>query len=219
MLEPLLDLVLPRRCLGCSAPGEALCLGCSGARAEPLTSVGVPGRAARCYDGVLRDALLRYKERGRVEFAQPLGRLLAEAVRSLDLAPGALVVPVPSSRAALAERGRDHLRPLARIAARRRGLRVVRCLSLVRDVQDSAGLTIVERAGNQAGAMRADPPRFAGQPAVLVDDIVTTGATAREACRALRAAGWRPVGVAAVAATPRRYPGGTPGTPPGGGLA
>jgi predicted amidophosphoribosyltransferase len=70
-------------------------------------------------------------------------------------------------------------------------------------VRDSAGLDIAARAANLAGAMRADGPR--GSPrAVLVDDIVTTGATLLEAARALRAAGWTVPGAVVVAATARR---------------
>jgi predicted amidophosphoribosyltransferase len=82
-------------------------------------------------------------------------------------------------------------------------MRVASPLRLSREVADSAGLGAAERAANLAGAMSARRPARPGQPVVLVDDIVTTGATAREACRALGAAGWTPVGFAAVAATPR----------------
>jgi predicted amidophosphoribosyltransferase len=74
---------------------------------------------------------------------------------------------------------------------------------VARVVADSAGLGVAERNANLAGAMRASAPRRRRHPAVVVDDIVTTGASAREACRALKAAGWVPVGFAAVAATPR----------------
>ena len=78
-------------------------------------------------------------------------------------------------------------------------------------VRDSAGLTTAARAANLDAAMRARPPRRDGRAAVVVDDIVTTGATLREAARALRAAGWTVVGAAVVAATPRRVPSGSAG--------
>jgi predicted amidophosphoribosyltransferase len=70
-------------------------------------------------------------------------------------------------------------------------------------VGDSAGLDPTARGANLGGAMTARPP--AGCTAVLVDDIATTGTTLREATRALRAAGWRVVGAAVVAATLRRF--------------
>ena len=207
MFAPLLDLVFPRRCLGCSTPGEALCRDCVRWNARALDGLDVPGRAAAVYDGAVREALLRYKERGRLEFGKPLAGLLTDAVLALGPLPlGTVLVTAPSSAAALAVRGREHLLPLARPAGRRARAPVVPCLALVRDVRDSAGLTVGQRAGNLAGAMRATSPVRPRQPAVVVDDIVTSGATAREACRALWAAGWRPIGVAAVAATPRRRP-------------
>jgi predicted amidophosphoribosyltransferase len=71
-------------------------------------------------------------------------------------------------------------------------------------VQDSAGLRIDERRANLAGAMAARPAPNACGPVVVVDDIVTTGATLAEAIRALRCAGWPVTGAAVVAATPRR---------------
>jgi ComF family protein len=200
--ESLLDLVLPRRCLGCGHGGSPLCRQCG--CAEPLIVAGLdlPVVAATRYEGTVRTALLAYKERGRHDLARPLGRLLAPAVDGVD-AP--VVVPVPSSAAARRARGGDHVVRLARIAARP-GRRVAAPLTLVRSVQDSAGLDIAGRAANLRGAMRAAPAPRRGRRVVIVDDIVTTGATLVEAARALRAAGWAVAGAAVVAATPRRFP-------------
>jgi predicted amidophosphoribosyltransferase len=77
-------------------------------------------------------------------------------------------------------------------------------LALCRPVADSAGLGVAARRANLDHAMVAGPPPRPGAPAVLVDDIVTSGATIAEAARALRAAGWQVSGAAVVAATPRR---------------
>ncbi|MBN9618361.1 MAG: ComF family protein, partial [Actinobacteria bacterium] len=115
-----------------------------------------------------------------------------------------VLVPVPSRRSAAAARGGDHVVRLARRAAAGAGLRwSADVLSLTRAVRDSAGLGAGERRTNLDGAMTARPPR-PGMAAVIVDDIVTTGATLREATRALQSAGWPLVGSAVVAATPRR---------------
>ncbi len=205
MLDALLDLMLPRLCVACRAPHrQALCWRCR-PEAPPLVSgtAGFPVAAAGDYDGALRTALLEYKERGRRDLAAALGGLLADAVRALDPAPGAVLVPVPSSRRARRARGGDHVRRVAGVAARSTGLRVRAPLQLVRSVRDSAGLDTATRQANLAGAMGARPP---GRPApvVLVDDIATTGATLTEAARALAASGWHVHGAAVVAATVKR---------------
>lgn len=211
VLEPLLDLVLPRRCLGCEAPASGLCPECVArvAPVRPGVDVGVPVAAGGAYAGAVRAALLRYKERGRRDLAGPLAALLARALAELAV-PGTVLVPVPGSRAVAAERGGDHVLRLARRVARPAGLPVGRVLSLARAKQDSAALDAAARARNLAGAFaaRAAPPSrptYAVQPvAIVVDDIVTTGATLREAVRALQTAGWTVAGAAVVAATPRR---------------
>jgi predicted amidophosphoribosyltransferase len=100
-------------------------------------------------------------------------------------------------------RGDDPAARLTRAAGARTGIRTASgALTVARTVLDSAGLGRAERARNLEGAFRgrAGP---VGRSALLVDDIVTTGATLREADRALRAAGWTVAGAAVVAATPR----------------
>ncbi len=204
MLGALADLILPRRCAGCGdAGGHALCASCAPPQAPLL--IGAPGlriAAAGTYDGGLRRAVLGYKERGRRELARPLAGLLAIAAATVA-APGSMLVPVPSMRAAARRRGGDHVARLARHVARPLGGQVSAVLTLARPVRDSAGLGISARRLNLGNAMRARAPAAGGQ-AILLDDIVTTGATLVEAARALRAAGWQVAGAAVIAATPRR---------------
>ena len=202
------ELVLPRLCAGCSRPGVVLCRACTpNGGVHWIGGVAAAGR----YDAGLRAALLSYKERGRAELAEPLGDLLARAVLAAQAALGALgapgaayvLVPVPSRPAAIRARGGDPLLRLARVAGRRSRAPVEPALALRRRVRDSAGLDRAAREDNVAGAMRARAPSGCAR-AVVVDDIVTTGATVREACRALDEAGWQVLGAAVVAATPRR---------------
>jgi predicted amidophosphoribosyltransferase len=160
----------------------------------------------------MRTALIGYKERGLHRLAEPLAGYLRWAVEALvepdRSTAGIALVPVPSRRAAARERGGDHVLRLAKTAAEQPGAGVLQLLRLGRGARDSAGLNSDERAANLAGRMCAVPggPAAAARPVVVVDDIVTTGATAREAVRALSAAGHRVVGVACVAATERRRP-------------
>ena len=235
LLVAVVDLVLPRRCVGCGAAGRALCRRCrpGGALVVPEDPVpGLPVLAGAHYAGAMRRAVLAFKERGRRDLVGALGLVLGQAVRALTRGAGttgAVLVPVPSSPAAAAARGGDHVLRLARRAAVVSGVRVApRVLRLERAVHDSAGLGRRERERNLHGALRARAPtggRSGGRRggggarrAVVVDDIVTTGATLREAVRALEHAGWQVVGCAVVATTPRHTLV-TDGGPPPTGLA
>ncbi|MGH8860354.1 MAG: ComF family protein, partial [Jatrophihabitantaceae bacterium] len=132
MLADLLDLVLPRHCVGCRRPGTALCAACAAVAVVNASLEGLHVVAAAPYEGGLRTALIAYKERGRRDLARPLRALLAAAVTALGC-PDAVLVPVPSRAAARRERGADHVRRLV-------GRRGVPALRLGRTVRDSAGL-------------------------------------------------------------------------------
>lgn len=168
------------------------------------------------YDGPAREMLLDYKERGAVGLARPLGDALAASINAVAVDPSRPLhlVPAPSSAASIRTRGDDVVRLLADRAARRlrspsRRVVVSAVLSQQRNVADSAGLTAAARASNLAGALTVRPAlahRIRGKTVVLVDDLVTTGATLSEASVALIRAGAQVVGAATVAATPRQMP-------------
>lgn len=210
MLADLLDLVLPQTCAGCAAPGQALCARCCALLADPRRHrpdpcpAGLPPLVtAAVYAGPVRAALLGHKEHGRLGLARPLGRALAGAVALLGA--DAVLVPVPSAGRAVRERGHDHARRLAAATAREAGLRSRPLLVQARRTADQAGLDAGQRAANLRGALQARR-RLDGLPVLLVDDVVTTGATLAEAARALRAAGADVRGAAVVAATLRTSP-------------
>lgn len=214
MLADLLDLVLPRACAGCRAPGHLLCPLCRAAlRAAPLGRVrptpcpaGLPPVLAQAqYDGAVRGLLIAHKERAALGLSRPLGQALGALAASFGPGPF-LVCAVPSSRSAVRTRGYDHAQRLARAAVaelRRRGVAVrgARLLVPVRAVADQSGLSTAQRAANLHGALQAR----GGAPArvVLLDDVMTTGATLVEAARALRAEGHDVLGAAVLAATMR----------------
>jgi predicted amidophosphoribosyltransferase len=177
--------------------------------------------AAGEYDRTLKVLVNAHKERARFALARPLGRVLGDVV--LDLARSVdpdgrpwLLVPVPSRGTVVRARGHDPMLRVARHASARLRARGVPALvaGLLRQVavpRDQAGLTARQRAANLTGSMRCRPGaaiRVArcGPAArvVVVDDVVTSGWTAREAQRALEAAGVEVSGVAALAATRRR---------------
>jgi predicted amidophosphoribosyltransferase len=160
--------------------------------------------------------LLAHKERGVLRLAGPLGAALGAAVaallRVLGVRPlGLLLVPVPSRRSAVRARGHD---PTARLAVRAAAgvgahVRAARLLRHRRAVLDQAGLGAAQRAANLDGALVV--PALRGRlatrvrdPVVVVDDLVTTGASLAEATRALGVAGFTVLGSAVVAATAGR---------------
>ncbi|WP_330239023.1 ComF family protein [Streptomyces sp. NBC_00525] len=203
-------LVLPVSCGGCGRARTELCEACAaqlygGAPRRVRPEAEPPGlpvvHAATGYEGAARAVLLAHKERGTLALARPLGRALAGAVLA---GAGAhrhgrplVLVPVPSARRAVAARGHDPARRIALAAAaclRRTGVpaTVAAVLRQRRPVADQTELTAAARRANLAGALGvvAGGGRLLGAgPVVLVDDLLTTGATLAEAARALDAAG------------------------------
>jgi predicted amidophosphoribosyltransferase len=185
--------------------------------------------AATTYAGTVRAMILGHKERRLLGLATPLGELLAlvvaQAVDDLTAHPAEqesvvplLLVPVPSRPRTVRQRGHEPTTSLVRVAAARLTEvgRPARCLPLLRTrpgLADQSGLDARGRAANLAGAFRTHAPLLRALAragvcghVVVCDDVLTTGATAAEAQRALRSVGLPPVAAVAVAATLRRAP-------------
>jgi predicted amidophosphoribosyltransferase len=225
MQDVFADLVLGGTCVGCGHPGRPLCRACAATlptRAHPAwPSPAPPGLAtpwaAAPYDGVTRAMVVAHKERRVLALRRPLARLIAGGVAAA--APGRapiVLVPVPSRPGSARARGHDPTGALTRAAARllrAQGYdaRPVGLLVSRGGVADQAGLDAASRAANLAGSMFCPTERLrrvAGRSmrVVVCDDVLTTGATAREAQRALEAVGLRVAGIATAAATRRRRP-------------
>ncbi|WP_415952162.1 ComF family protein [Streptomyces sp. KLOTTS4A1] len=201
------DLVLPADCGGCGRARTALCEPCRRAlcgapqRVSPVPAPpGLPAvRAAAPYTDAVRAVLLAHKERGALVLAGALGKALAGAVAAgvggYRGGGPLLLVPVPSARAATAARGHDPVRRIALAASRvlrREGLaaRVLPVLRQRRLVADQSGLDAQGRLVNVRGALDVVPGGerlLATGRVVLVDDLMTTGASLAEAARAVGA--------------------------------
>jgi len=208
-----LAVLLPTECSGCGAPDRSLCAAC---RASLVPAVRVTERggvrvwAGLDYAGVPRRVIASFKDGGRTDAAAALAPpLLAAVVAALAAAQpagagdpdaGIRLVTIPSSRRAWRARG---FLPVD-LLLRRAGLAPSRVLA-TRETADQVGLDRAARARNRDGSLRARRP-LTGVRCLLVDDIVTTGATILEARRAILAAGGEVVGVAALAETRRRLP-------------
>lgn len=200
LLDAAADLLLGASCPGCGAPAWALCWRCRDALAvepEPVHRAGLPAIvAANPYRPILEHVIPRYKDDGALHLERLLAARLAASVASFGADLDTILVPVPSLPAQIRRRGLNHARRLARAAARTAGLRAVSGLRRSRRGIDQSGLDKRGRARNLSGTMRASP---ALGRVLVVDDIVTTGASIGEAVRALRAAGATVVGAAVIA--------------------
>ncbi|HEY3450708.1 MAG TPA: double zinc ribbon domain-containing protein [Myxococcales bacterium] len=222
-MKGLLDLLFPPRCAGCrelvGSPGP-FCPRCREtlsevpmARCPTCGEPDVVGPCAHClaeppdyervvapflHGGALADAIHRLKYEDRPQLAPALASLVAAALRpELDWCD--LVAPISLHPHRLKSRGYDQALLLARALAGPAGRPVVpRAVRRVRDTTPQVGKDRAQRRQNVAEAFAASP-ELSGKKVLLVDDVLTTGATAQAAARACRMAGAMAVRVAALA--------------------
>jgi predicted amidophosphoribosyltransferase len=207
----MLDLVLPLECGGCGAPSTRWCPACArhlAVKADeprlitPRVDPGLPVLSLGRYAGARREAIVAVKDHSRADLLAPLAVALRAGMNNL-LAWGVIetpltVVPAPTRRSSALRRGCDPVTRMARAAAA--GLHDVDVIQALRSralVRDSVGLSGADRQRNIAGRVKIIKP--VSGPVLLVDDIVTTGATASESVRVLHIAGAHVIGVLAIA--------------------
>ena len=226
----LLDLVAPRRCLGCNAVGSARwCSVCGPPRALPPGQLlyGVPLFALGAYEGSLARAIRRLKYDPCPALAQPLALELAAVLAGAGFDRGSVFAPVPLHPRRLAERGFNQAALVASTLASALGCDSrPRLLQRLRETGQQAELGKRARASNVDGAFaiakgrqqaRNGCPAEDGRPAriapatggfarvVVFDDVVTTGATARACMRVLESLGIHVVAIVALARTSGRF--------------
>lgn len=211
--QTLLDLVFPPRCVGCRRPDTWLCPECQSdielitgplcpccgrpvAQSDHLCSIcrrtadGIDGiRSAAYFEGLLREAIHRFKYRGGQALAQPLGQFMVEHWSDCHI-PAEVLIPVPLHSTRLAERGYNQAALLAREMGANMGLPVdTSSLIRTRATALQVDLDPAARQENVRGAFRCLNDAMVGRRVVLIDDVCTTGATLRACGVALREAG------------------------------
>ena len=205
VVSTLLGVLAPPRCAACEAlspTASGYCAECG--TPEPLLDValhiaGVPVFAGTRYAEPVASAIHRFKYQNSPELSRSLASLSERAIDLLGIEASDVWVPVPLHPLRLAERGYNQSALLAReLSARARGPVDARRLCRLRHTEQQAKRNRRGRGENVAHAFAARP-RAQRQRVVLVDDVVTTGATLGSCIAALRAAGDEVVGCVAVA--------------------
>jgi ComF family protein len=210
--EELLNLLMPNPCCGCKRLGAILCENCHDALvgAPRLVVRGNLAGWAFCDFGDQVSKILNaFKEDGQTRVAATLAAKMSPLLSHFSIpefdGAAVVLVSVPSRSSSFVKRGFVPAQVLARQLAKQSGLRSVGALKLIRAVDDQAGLGVSERRTNMAQSMRA---KFSllGYRILIIDDIVTTGATILEARRALEIAGAQVIGFLTFAETMLKTP-------------
>jgi ComF family protein len=205
-------LLAPPFCWACGAgaqPHEPLCGSCKRRlrwlECEPVELAGVEVWAPLAYDGPARAIVRALKFRGAAGVARPMSAPMAAGAPPGLLAGSAALVPVPLHPRRARARGFNQAERLAAALCRRTGMRVDDCLRRRGPAGDrQVGRGRAERLAGIAGAVELRPGARPPARALLVDDVVTTGATLAACGAALRAGGTTDVAAIAYALTPGR---------------
>ena len=206
--DKILDLLYPPRCAFCrrflTDEENGVCRFCkkryNGARIErELEHIGACVAAFR-YEGVVRDSLLRYKFHGVTAYGAVYAEYLAKCIDETGISCDSITC-VPLSRRRLRQRGYDQARILAEETAKRLGLPCERLLEKRVDTRPQSGIGDAQKRKSNAKGVYAccAPEKLGGRRVLLIDDIVTTGATLSECALTLKKAGCAEVFAAAAA--------------------
>ncbi len=192
LMNALLDLIFPPRCEVCrKGSSEALCPSCFSQVRFTRPQLGV--HSVTVYDGVVREAVHRFKFNKKKRLAEPLGILMVKylsCASNLNINEIDAIVPVPLHQGRLRQRGFNQAERLAQVISRYHDVPVISVLGRLRPTQPQFNLPRQQRFSNVSGAFKVvDSRGVFNKRLLLLDDIYTTGATITECVRALKIAG------------------------------
>ena len=206
-LKPLLQLIYPPNCLICLAAGSAICLRCKSSWQQDVRVGKVektPIYFTNFYNPEAAKIILSAKENGN-QLAKDLlvnsiANSLRKAIIDLNLFGEIALVGIPSSLASVRKRGRNHINDLANEVVKISkiyGISVINLpiLSISKKVKDQSDLNKVQRMQNMSGAYLANYPESSFKNLIIIDDLITTGASIQEGIRALSVINLRPVAI------------------------
>ena len=205
MLDEISQLLFPTRCYGCSRLGLSICTDC---RREWIPHYykthleELKVHSALLYTPTASKIIMAAKESSLKGADQLLISAISHVLERAKLNSHFYqLVPVPSSKRSQRRRGRSFIVDLTNQVSTNTGIAINDCLQLSRAVKDQSGLTRKERVSNMKGAFSLKTGAIVRGELILIDDVVTTGATLQEAARALNSQGFHAVGsVSAVTA-------------------
>ncbi|MEJ6761114.1 MAG: hypothetical protein QNK54_03855 [Candidatus Planktophila sp.] len=193
-IRSLQEIIFPNRCLGCSALGLEICSSCRGNwhphiyRTFSSWQPHFPIYSAVSYSAIAGKILLAAKENSLKVADELILQALKHSLRSCIQERGiGFLVPIPSRKSVARKRGRQFINELTLSLSQNSHLAYYENLTHIRKVQDQSSLDAKGRYANLDGSMRS--LRYLSGRAILIDDLVTTGATLSEAARALRIQG------------------------------
>ena len=205
MFDDLAQLIFPTRCYGCNRLGISICTDC---RREwiphyyktHIDSMNV--HSALLYTPTASKIIMAAKENSLKGADQLLTSAIIHVLQKAKLNSHYYqLVPIPSCKTSQRRRGRSFIVDLCKEISSQTGFSMNDCLDLSRRVSDQSGLSRIERLSNMKGAFVLKSDAIVRGDLILIDDVVTTGATLREAARALNSQGFHAIGsVSAVTA-------------------
>lgn len=206
-LRPLLQLIYPPNCLICLAAGRAICLRCkSGWQQDAKVGqvVNTPLYFTNFYNPEAAKIILTAKENGnqiaKDMLASSIVKSLRKAIIDLNLFGEIALVGIPSSSASIRKRGRNHINDLANAVvkiSKTNGISVINLpiLNISKKVKDQSDLNKLQRMQNMSGAYLANHSESSFKNLIIIDDLITTGASIQEGIRALSVINLRPVAI------------------------